>query len=181
MNYVGAMPAWSKWAGLGLCLALSIWAACWLNVKYFINPAVNAETARWQSRWDQRDLSDKASQLAHEINVAQLQTRWQADADEIQKNAQDAIERANKQRSAVQRDADRLREQVAAVITRLQQQGDYAATGTGSTSGQPAGVLLARLFDELAAAAGNYAAEAKRARDAGLACEAQYDAIRGRK
>lgn len=171
------LPAWTKWVGLAIGLALLVLTACWLNVRYFINPAVNAETARWQHRWDQRDAADKQAEIDNKAQKATLERARQNEIDRIQTDAQNEINRTNALRAAAAANAGRLQRQVEAAIASLRTGQAASATTSGQTGGTT-GVLLSELFRELDTAAGQYAAEAKRARDAGLVCERAYDALR---
>lgn len=179
MVSVGGMivPAWAKWLGLAFGLALLVWAACWLNVRYFINPAVNAETARWNERWDKRDLADKQAEIDAQRARTALERQRQDEIDKIQADAQREADRLNALRTAANRNAMQLQQGVEAAIASLRT--GQAASLTGSSkAGNATSVLLAQLYRELNAAAIDYAGEADRARAAGLTCERAWDAMR---
>ena len=173
------VPTWAKWVGLAGGLALLICAACWLNVRYFINPAVNAETARWQARWDQRDLNDQKALTAYQAQKAATERARQDEIDRIQEDAQNEINRLAALRAAADRSSERLQQSISATIARLRAGQAASTTGSGQ-AGDSAGLLLTQLYAEIDRAAGEYAAEADRARAAGLTCERAWDAMRNK-
>lgn len=176
------LPAWAKWLGLAFGLALIVWLACWLNTHYFINPAVNAETARWQSRWDQRNTADVKAKANFDNEQRRIEQESQENANQIQKNAQQQINRADALRVVADRDSKRLQQGIADAITKLQQQrGEDPGTGTGSKAGGSSSNMLAQLYREIDDTAGNLAAEADRRGQAGRTCEIQYDFVRARR
>jgi len=174
------VPAWAKWVGLAAGLALFIACAAWANKRFFINPAVNAETARWERRWNQRDIKDQQALIDFTAEQRRIELKRQADAEQIQKDAQKEIDRMAALRAAADRNSERLQQGIANAIAQLQRErGEYSGAGTGSPTGASTGNMLTQLYREIDATAGELAAEADRARRAGLTCERQYDAIRG--
>lgn len=174
------VPTWAKWLGLAAMLALFIGLLAWANTHFLINPAVNAETARWQSRWDQRDLRDKQAQIDNQTAKAATERARQDEIDRIQKDAQNEISRLAALRAAADRNSERLQQSIETAIGRLRA-GQAASTSTSGQAGDSTAVLLAQLYREIDRAAGDYAAEADRARAAGLTCEAAYDALRAKR
>lgn len=170
------VPTWAKWVGLAGGLALLISAACWLNVRYFINPAVNAETARWQERWDKRNLADVKAKADFDNLKREYERKRQDEVNQIQKDAQSEIARLAALRAAADRNSKRLQQSITDTIARLQA-GQAATSADGSAAGGSTARMLAELYAEIDAAAGRYAAEADRARAAGLTCERIYDAV----
>lgn len=171
------LPAWAKWGGLAAVLALFIVLLTWANVHYLINPAVNAETARWQERWDKRDLADQKAANDYQTAKTAAERARQDEIDRIQADAQSEINRLAALRAAADRNSKRLQQSIETAIANLRA-GQAAGAATSGKAGADAGILLTRLFNELDTAAGQYAAEADRARAAGLTCEAAYDALR---
>lgn len=150
----------------------------WANVHYVVNPAVNKETARWQSRWDKRDAADAAFNAQRERDERAKEQDWQSKIDNIESGAEAAKVLASRNLSAANAESDRLRAGISSAIARLQQVSADTSTTSVSATGGSAGNLLTQLFSEIDAAAGSYAAEADRARAAGLTCERAYDALR---
>jgi len=171
------LPAWAKWGGLAAVLALFIGLLTWANVHYLINPAVNAETARWQERWDKRDIADVKAKADYDNLKRDYERKRQDDVNQIQKDAQSEINRLAALRAAADRNAERLQQSINATIARLRA-GQPATPSSGSTSGDSAARVLADLYREIDATAGRLATEADRARAAGLTCERTYDAMR---
>ncbi len=171
------VPAWAKWAGLAAGLALLVSALAWLNVRYFINPAVNAETARWKSRWDQRDRADLQADYAAQQAREATQRENQNAIDQIQKDAQMENDRLNANLRAAGAKSLQLQRGIEAAIASLAGRPDTGAA-SGRAAGKSATGVLTELYREIDAAAGHYAAEADRARLAGLTCEAAYNQIR---
>lgn len=171
------VPTWAKWLGLAVGLALLIWAACWLNVRYFINPAVNAETSRWNIRWAERDKADIQAAIDAQKQRQAIERSNQDAIDKIQSDAQMEADRLRADRDAANAKSVQLQRGIEAAIARLSG-GQNTGPTAGSTTGAGTGILLAQLFAEIDTAAGQYAAEADRARAAGLTCERAYDAVR---
>lgn len=171
------LPAWAKWGGLAAVLALFIGLLAWANVHFLINPAVNAETARWQERWSKRDLADVKAKADFDNQKRDLERKRQDDVNQIQKDAQNEVARLAALRAAADRNSERLQQSINATIARLRA-GQPATSASGSTSGDSAARVLADLYREIDATAGRLAAEADRARAAGLTCERTYDAMR---
>lgn len=171
------VPTWAKWLGLAFGLALLIWATAWANKHFFINPAVNAETARWNLRWADRDRADLQAAMDAEKDRQSLERRNQDAIDKLQSNAQLEADRLNRARAAADSKSLQLQQGIERAIAQLSGRSNTGTTPGGSPD-TPTGLLLAQLYREIDAAAGNYAAEADRARAAGLTCERAYDAVR---
>ena len=171
------VPTWAKWLGLAFGLALLVWAATWANKRFFINPAVNAETSRWNLRWADRDRADMQAAINAQKARNDLERKNQDAIDKLQSDAQVEADRLRADRAAADAESGRLRKAVSTAIARLQAGRDTGTTHGGQT-GASTSNLLSQLFAEIDAAAGDYAAEAGRARAAGLRCEAAYDAVR---
>lgn len=153
-------------------------AALWfLNQHFIVNPAVNAETSRWQQRWDARDKADAAAALEQEKENREKELSLQAAADEEQRKADVARSDLARRLAASRVSAERLQQGVSAAISALD-----SGTAAGATSGGAArtasGVLLAELYRSINERAGDLAAEADRARSAGLTCERLYNNAR---
>lgn len=153
-----------------------IGALWWANTRYIVNPAVNAETARWQQRWDARDLADSKAALQQEKENREKEHALQAAADAEQQQADAEKDRLARELADQRASSERLQSGIRDAINQLSR----ASSGTtsGSTARPGSGGLLAELFSEINTAAGEYAAEADRARAAGLRCENIYNNAR---
>lgn len=127
----------------------------------------------------QRDHAQQMARHAQAAEAAQAAARQEerrrvAAIEEIRHDADLALA------AAVQRERDaaavRLRDALGDYARRHRPAGSAGAAQPGTTAGDPIGVL-AELFGELDALAGVYAAQADRARLAGLTCERAYDML----
>lgn len=139
----------------------------------------NKADAAWQTKWQARDLAD--SQAAKEFTEQQrrIELQRQGAIDAIQEQAQQDIAKAQRNAAIAAAESDRLQRGIEQAIAQIRAGGSNTGTTTSSTARDKASVLLAQLFREIDTAAGNYAAEADRAYDAGRRCEAAYNAVRG--
>ena len=148
----------------------------WANTRYIVNPAVNAETARWQQRWDDRDLADSKAALQQEKENRDREMYLQSAADAEQKQADAEKDRLARELADQRAASNRLQRGIREAIDQL------ASTSSSITTGGSARPnsknLLAELFSEINRTAGEYAAEADRSRAAGLRCENTYNAAR---
>lgn len=150
----------------------------WANHHFIVNPAVNAETARWQQRWDQRDKADAAAALRKEKENREKELALQAAADAAQRAA-DAERSALARQLADQRaSSERLQLGIKAAIDALSTGSAVTGIASGGATRPAAGLLLAELYRSVNERAGDLAAEADRARAAGLRCENIYNAAR---
>ena len=124
----------------------------------------------WQAKWQARDQDDLQAKLEFTEQQRRIELQRQGAIDAIQEQAQNDIATAQRNAAIAAAESKRLQDGIADAIARLQ--ADSGNTGATISS------LLAVLFREIDAAAGEYAAEADRARKAGLRCEAAYDAVR---
>lgn len=153
-------------------------AALWfLNQQFIVNPAVNAETSRWQQRWDARNKADAAAALEQEKINREKELSLQAAADEEQRKADVARSDLARRLAASRAESERLQSGVQAAIDSLAA-GAAAGTATGRQTGNTAGVLLAQLYRSINQRAVDLAGEADRARAAGLTCERLYNNAR---
>lgn len=161
-----------------IAIAAVIGALWWAIHHFIVNPAVNAETARWQQRWDARDKADAAAALKQEKEHREKELALQAAADETQRAA-DAERSALARQLADQRaSSERLQLGIKAAIDALNTGSAVAGAAVSSTTRAGTGVLLAELYRSINQRAGDLATEADRARAAGLRCESIYNAAR---
>lgn len=132
----------------------------------------------WQAKWQERDLADAKAAQAFTEQQRRIELQRQGAIDAIQEQAQQDIAKAQRNAAAAAAESDRLQHGIEQAIAQLRTGGSNTSTTTSSTARDKASVLLTQLFREIDTAAGNYAAEADRAYDAGRRCEAAYNAVR---
>ena len=165
---------WTIKIAAGVATVAALW---FLNQHFIVNPAVNAETSRWQQRWDVRDKADADAILKQEQENRDKEQALQAAADEEQRKA-DAIRSDLARQLANQRaTAERLQSGITAAISALDT-GTAASSPSGSTARTSAGILLSELYRSINQRAGDLAGGADRARAAGLTCERLYNNAR---
>lgn len=164
---------WKPLAAL-LLVAGSLWLA---HHTGYSSGYYKADTA-WQARWRERDLADLQAAKAFTEQQRRIELQRQGAIDAIQEQAQQDIATAQRNAAIAAAESKRLQDGIADAITRLQADSGNASATISSKTRASTGSLLAVLFREIDTAAGEYAAEADRARGAGLRCEAAYDAVR---
>lgn len=133
---------------------------------------------QWQKRWQARDLADAQAAIQFADKQRRIEQERQGAIDAIQEQAQQEIATAQRNAAIAAAESDRLQHGIEQAIAKIRAGGSNTSTTTSSTTRDKASVLLAELFREIDTAAGNYAAEADRAYDAGRRCEAAYNAVR---
>lgn len=156
----------------------AISAAIFLACFWSYQKGRTTEHKEWSAKWIARDLADAQTAIQFTEQQRRIEQERQGAIDAIQEQAQQDIATAQRNAAIAAAESKRLQDGIADAITRLQ--ADSGNPGTTISSKTRAGTssLLAELFREIDTAAGIYAAEADRARAAGLACERAYDAVR---
>jgi hypothetical protein len=133
----------------------------------------------WQLKWAKRDADDLAALAAKQRAERNEEQRRQHEINQVTADAQNQLNKARLDAANAKSAADKLqltlatiRKQFAASETRKLP--TAAATGP---SGDTTADMLAGMLSESDKAAGEYAAEADRARIAGLTCERAYDSL----
>ncbi|MGL3999868.1 DUF2514 family protein [Pantoea eucalypti] len=161
------------WRPLVALLLVAVGSLTLLRVGYGV------ADRSWQEKWDQRDKADADAKLAFTQEQRRIELTRQAEIDNIQREADEENRKADAQRLAAERAADRLQSGIQNAIAQLQQRrGDDTGTATSGKTGRNAGDLLAQLYREIDSTAGELAAEADRRGRVALTCERAYDAIR---
>ena len=155
-----------------VAVVAGLWAA---NEHFIVNPAVSAETARWQARWDARDKADAAASLAQEKKNREKERELQAAADAEQRKAEAQQEDLSRRLAASNAAAQQLQVGIGKAIEQLG--GTTPATSSRAAAART-GLLLAELYRSIDERAGDLAAEADRRREAGLTCERLYNKAR---
>lgn len=133
----------------------------------------------WQTKWANRDAADARAIQAFNEQQRRIEQERQGAINAIQEDAQKRIAKAKRDADAANAESERLQVGITDAIGRLNSGRSDTGTTAGSKAGRSTGLLLAELFREIDTAAGNYAAEADRARSVAMTCEAAYDAVRG--
>ena len=148
---------------------------------YAIAATIAASAAWWvQSlRWD-ADVSQIRQAQSEALSLAQskaraAESRMQTMIDEVQANAELEREKLQADIAAAAGAADSLRTQLAERTRRAA--ADTCPTGSGQTAISTL-VLYSELLDRADQRAGDLAGYADAARQAGLACERAYEAVR---
>lgn len=162
----------ANWRLLAAVLLFVIWA--FLLVGYGHHRA-NVE---WQAKWTARDLADAKAAQAFTEQQRRIELQRQGAIDAIQEQAQQDIATAQRNAAIAAAESKRLQDGIADAITRLQADSSNPGATISSKTRASTSSLLTILFREIDTAAGEYAAEADRARAAGLTCERAYDAVR---
>lgn len=160
---------WKPLAALLLVVSLCAGSA-WL--------ASSHTDAQWQNRWQARDLADAQAAIQFADKQRRIEQERQGAIDAIQEQAQQDIAKAQRNAAIAAAESKRLQDGIADAITRLQADSGNPGATISSKARASTSSLLAELFREIDTAAGIYAAEADRARAAGLTCERAYDAVR---
>ena len=160
---------------------MSILAKYWRPLAIIIIVAACALWIRGEviEYGDQRYAEGKAQAIADQKAAdEQEEQRRNAELQKIQADAQQRIDAARNDAVNAAAKSDRLQQQLANIRKQL------VGYSTAESIGNPAaetGVLLAQLLSESVERNQQLADYADRAREAGLACEAQYNSLRNKK
>lgn len=153
-------------------------AAIFLSCFWCYQAGRTAEHKEWSAKWMARDLADAQAAIQFADKQRRIEQDRQGAIDAIQEQAQQDIATAQRNAAIAAAESKRLQDGIADAITRLQADSGHPGAAISSKTRASTSSLLAELFREIDTAAGIYAAEADRARAAGLACERSYDAVR---
>ena len=153
-------------------------AAIFLSCFWCYQAGRTAEHKEWSAKWQARDLADAQAAIQFADKQRRIEQERQGDIDAIQEQAQQDIATAQRNAAIAAAESKRLQDGIADAITRLQADSSNPGATISSKTRSSTSSLLAELFREIDTAAGIYAAEADRARAAGMTCERAYDAVR---
>ena len=153
-------------------------AAIFLSCFWCYQAGRTAEHKEWSAKWQARDLADAQAAIQFADKQRRIEQERQGAIDAIQEQAQQDIATAQRNAAIAAAESKRLQDGIADAITRLQADSGNSGATISSKTRASTSSLLAELFREIDTAAGIYAAEADRARAAGLTCERAYDAVR---
>lgn len=168
MSIGRALTGWAGYAAVALVGAVLAWTAQGWRA--------DARLAKVEKDWgDERAVSSRLLAQAQDEARTESERRYQA-MNEVRDEADQNLARVVvAERAAAD---ERVRDAVADYARRHRAPARHpGATQSGPTSADPIG-LLAELLGEADGMAEVYAAEADRARVAGLACERAYDEMR---
>lgn len=153
-------------------------AAIFLSCFWCYQAGRTAEHKEWSAKWQARDLADAQAAIQFADKQRRIEQERKGAIDAIQEQAQQDIATAQRNAAIAAAESKRLQDGIADAITRLQADSGNPGTTISSKTRASTSSLLAELFREIDTAAGIYAAEADRARAAGLTCERAYDTVR---
>lgn len=153
-------------------------AAIFLSCFWCYQAGRTAEHKEWSAKWQERDLADAQAAIQFADKQRRIEQERQGAIDAIQEQAQQDIATAQRNAAIAAAESKRLQDGIADAITRLQEDSGNPGATISSKTRASTSSLLAELFREIDTAAGIYAAEADRARSAGLTCERAYDEVR---
>lgn len=153
-------------------IALAVLAGVFLTGHQYSNHT-------WQAKWSARDAADARAAQTFTEQQRRSELKRQGAIDDIQAQADKDIATAQRNANRAAAESKRLQNGIADAITRIKSGSSDASATISSTARDKTSLLLAELFREIDDAAGEYAAEADRAYDAGKRCERSYDAVRG--
>ena len=158
--------------------ALVVVAALGASHWFVYDHGKSVERTAWQAQWAQRDADDNAAQATAEHAARAKETADQLHAEKVQRDATQALEQERLNAAGERAATERVRGELAKLQTRLGAAGKSPAAGTSSTSATRAAMVLSDLYGSCQSRLGEIGAAFDRARIAGLACEASYDALR---
>ena len=134
----------------------------------------------WQLKWSERDAADLQSQQQFTADQRRIELKRQADLDAIQKKADAEMATAQRNAANARAQSQRLQLGIDNALAQLRAGGADTTSLADRQAKDKTGLLLAELYREIDAAAGDYAAEADDAFIRGKQCEASYDALRSK-
>lgn len=159
------------WPAMAVVLALS--ASHWFAYDH----GKSVERGEWLPKWAQRDADDNAAQATAERTQRAKETADQLHAEKVQRDATRALEQERLVSADERAATERVRSELAKLQTRLSGTGTGTTTGPGSASATRAAMVLSDLYGSCQSRIGEVGSAFDRARIAGLACEASYDAL----
>jgi len=168
----------SGYAKTGAILFLAVLAGMALFGAFY--QGQTTKNIEWQARWSQRDADDAQALAKAEVDARTLEQQRRQAIDEVQRDATQKLEQARTDAAGANAAADRLREQVRRLLLASDNACGDPGVAPGRTPASNPGNLLAVVLDQSVARNRALAAVADTARLNGLACEAAYEAVRGR-
>ncbi len=145
-----------------LCLATS-YASHWVTNNH------------WRAKWAGRDAADAKAQTQIYAEAHEKQQKLNAELQHVYQIAKDMQDKFESDRIAAADTSKRLRDEIARYKTSAS---NHSSTISISANAATDRLLLANLLGESDEAAGAYAEEADRNRQAVINCNNEYNAIR---
>lgn len=161
-----------RW-GPAVAVVLALSASHW----FAYNHGKSTERTAWQAQWAKRDADDEGVRANAEQAARAKETADQLHAEKVQRDATQSLEQERLVAAGERAATDRLRSELSKLQTRLRGAGASPATGTSSASATRAAMVLSELYGSCQDRLGEVSSAFDRARIAGLACEASYDAL----
>ncbi|NWB94637.1 DUF2514 family protein [Pseudomonas gingeri] len=136
--------------------------------------------SQWQARWNKRDADDQQTRADAEAHARVLEQQRQQQAEQVQRDATQRLEQARTDAAGAGAAADGLRNRVQVLLHAASGGSGHSGTCTGGPTVTNPGNLLAVVLDQSVQRNRELAAVADTARVKGLACEAQFDALKAR-
>ncbi|EKW0741644.1 DUF2514 family protein [Citrobacter freundii] len=162
-----------------LFIGASLGGAGWAIYHNSYEAGKSAKEQEWQTKWDKRDLADKAAQLAQEKAQRDEERRRKDETEEIVRNAETEKQNALAEAAAANDVASRLRGAIADIRHKLaaSETSRLSANVASRQTAAEAINMLADLYEESDRRAGELAQYADAAVSAGSVCERTYDAV----
>lgn len=159
------------WPAIAVVLALS--ASHWFAYSH----GKSTERTTWEAQWAQRDTADASALATAEQAARAKETADQLHAEKVQRDATQALEQERLNAASERAATDRLRGELAKLQARLGRTSTGTTTGASRASATRAAMVLSELYGSCQSRLGELSSSYDRARIAGLACEASYDAL----
>ncbi len=159
------------WPAVAIVAALG--ASHWFAYEH----GKSVERGDWEPRWAQRDADDATARADAEKAERAKEQASQQHAEKVQRDATQALEQERLNAAGERAATERVRGELAKLQARLSGAAKSAATGTSSASATRAAMVLSDMYGSCQSRLGEVSSAFDRARIAGLACEASYDAL----
>ena len=137
----------------------------------------SVERADWERAWTARDAADSAARAQAEANAREEEQRRAAAQEKGRVHAQKEQSAADADAAGAGADGQRLLDETGNLAAAVSCPGTDPAAVARSEAARRAAMVLSELLERSVATNTELAAAYDRARIAGLACEASYDAL----
>lgn len=144
---------------------------------YAYERGVTVTEGTWSVKWARRDADDAEAHAVAEVTARTEEQRRAQWAEGVQRNATQALGRLQTDIDTGAADAQRLRDQLATLQSRLGGTGKSSDAPISSASTTRAAMVLSELLDRCVSQRQELAGAFDRSRVAGLACEQSYEGL----